>query len=52
MFPVSSGMNAFFTSAFAGASFAVLAVLRDAVLASLFAIHAVLVHKIIIEGMR
>ena len=52
MFSVNSGMYTSFTSAFAGASFAVLADLRDAVLASLFVFHAVPVHKLIIEGVK
>ena len=49
MFFMTSGMNAF-ASACAGASFALLSNLRDAVLASFFVITAVavLVHRIVI----
>jgi uncharacterized membrane protein YjjP (DUF1212 family) len=49
MFMMTSGMNSF-ASACAGASFAVLFNLRDAVLASVFVITAVavLVHRVVI----
>ena len=47
MYFMTSGMNSF-ASAYAGASFGLLLNLRDAVLASVFVIAAVLVQRIII----